>query len=51
MDEAITLLTANFAEENGLNPDTATKLVTWLDNEGILDYDIVRETYSEGVRD
>lgn len=47
MDEAITLMTVNFAEENNLTPETATQLVDWLENEGVLDYDIVNETYGD----
>lgn len=36
-----------FAHENGLTTETATKLVTWLESEGALDYAVIRETYEE----
>jgi len=47
LNEAIKLMTANFAEENGLDHDAAKKLVDWFENEGLLDYEGVRDIYSE----
>lgn len=51
MNEALTLMTTNFSEETGISPETAEKIVDWFESEGLLDYDVLRETYSEGVRD
>ena len=47
MKKTINLMTVNFAEENNIDFETASKLVTWLEKEGVLDYDIVQETYGE----
>jgi hypothetical protein len=47
MNKFIEDFTASFAFENGLSFDTAHSLVHWMENEGVLDYDILKETYSE----
>lgn len=33
--------------ENGLTYDQARGIITWMENEGALDYDTLRETYAE----
>jgi len=47
MTDNIHSFKTNFAFENDLDEATATRLVEWLENEGVLDYDIINETYSE----
>lgn len=38
--------------ETGIDTTSATKVATWLKNEGVLDFPVLNETYnSEGVRD
>lgn len=52
-------LSASLAFENNIVPSVATQIVQWLDTEGVLDYDILKETYlgdtavndNEGVRE
>lgn len=36
---------ASLAFENGIPFETAKTIVDWMSNEGILDYDILKETY------
>lgn len=43
------MVAANMAHENGLDFETASQVVAWLDNEGILDNEIAREVYSEAA--
>lgn len=38
------------ADENNLDDAVAQKISTWLINEGVLDYGVIKETY-EGVSD
>jgi hypothetical protein len=47
MKNIIEDFTASFAFDNGLSFETATSLVEWMENEGVLDYDILKEVYSE----
>lgn len=37
----------NLAYENNLDTNTAEKIVEWLENEGVLDYEIIDEVYGE----
>lgn len=42
------------AHDNGIDVDFCRSLIRWMDNEGTIDYAVIRETYSEpteGVRD
>jgi hypothetical protein len=43
-------LAACMSHENNITFDTAESLVDWLTNEGVLDYDILKETYAENVQ-
>jgi hypothetical protein len=38
------------AFENNVPIEAARSLVTWMENEGVLDYDILKETYLEPER-
>ena len=50
MDNILESFTACLGFENGFDYDTATSLVKWLEDEGVLDYDVLRETYQEPAR-
>lgn len=41
-------LAADMAFENNIDFSLAEQLTTWLQNEGIVDYDILKETYNGG---
>lgn len=47
MENILESFTNCMAVENGLTEDAAKSLTTWLENEGVLDYNILRETYEE----
>jgi hypothetical protein len=40
-------LASSMAFENVIEPALASQIVVWLENEGILDYDILKEVYLE----
>lgn len=50
MNNVINDFTASLAYENGLSHDIAVSLVEWMENEGVLDYDILKETYAEPAK-
>lgn len=45
MDDVFDMLAVSMAFENNLDHETAEQLVRWLDSEGVLDYDILKEVY------
>jgi hypothetical protein len=47
MENILNSFTACMAFENGISAEQAQSLTTWLENEGVLDYQILRETYDE----
>lgn len=54
MENITAAFTASLAFENDILPSVATRVVAWLETEGALDYDVLRETYigeTEGVRE
>lgn len=46
MKTIINNFASSMAFENGISFDAAMELVTWLGNEGVLDSDILRQTYN-----
>ena len=46
LNNVISDFTASLAYENGLSHDIAVSLVEWMQNEGVLDYDILKEVYA-----
>lgn len=47
MTNPIECLAACMSHENNITLEEAQSLVNWLENEGVLDYDILKETYEE----
>lgn len=47
MENILESFTACLAFENGVDITAARSMTQWLENEGVLDYDILRETYQE----
>jgi predicted transcriptional regulator len=45
MTEVIENLTTSFAQANNLDFDTASKLITWLEKDGVIDYTEVKNVY------
>lgn len=41
----------SLAFEQGITIEAATDIVQWLSTEGVLNVDMLTETYGEGVRD
>lgn len=41
----------NLSSETGIDIENATKVATWLKLEGVLDFPVINETFTEGVRD
>jgi hypothetical protein len=47
LENILESFSACLAFENGMDIETARSITTWLENEGALDYDVLRETYAE----
>lgn len=47
MNDIFNLFTPDLAFENNLDTETATRITKWLVNEGVLDYDVLKEVYNE----
>lgn len=47
MTDIFETFTTNLSEETGIDRDSAAKVITWLKSEGVLDFPVVSENYSE----